>query len=237
MEPTWTQEQITVGPDRILCLDNTISPAPPNHYVQLKQGSGSNSSNEAVRLISDVSGKFAILDTPLDEIPASDTRYDVFEQREAGNVTAAPANDHELSLEAATVANQNDFVFVREQLRQITNLAANVATISPPWSTNPHFGDPYVLLRNTATSQRADDGSAKRVVLSPPVGPPPNITPGLTLEIDYGAGHDPVVREIANYISAIRGVILTEESAGRSACQCTLPNNCRQSVRSLASVW
>ena len=203
--------QIVVGPDRILCLDNTISPAPPNHYVQLKQGSGSNSSNEAVRLVSDVSGKFAILDTALDEIPASDTRYDVFEQREAGNVTAAPANDHEVTLEAATVANQNDFVFVRGQLRQITNLAANVATIAPHWTTNPQLGDPYVLLRNTATSQRADDGSSKRVVLSLPVGPPPNITTGLTLEIDYGPGHDPVVGEIQNYISAIRGVILKED--------------------------
>ena len=201
--------QLLAGPDRILRLEHALGASPQQAFVQITQGSGANSSAEAVRKVSDSVGRFAILETALDEIPDSSTRYDIFRQKDSGDVAANAANDHEIPLDGGTTADVNDFVFVNGQLRQISNLtAAKVATIDGTWDTgtNPQQFAHYLIFRQTATGERADDGSDRRVVLKPSVGPPPSITAGLFLQI--GAGPNPVVRTIDDYLSTIRGVLL-----------------------------
>lgn len=204
--------QLLAGPDRILRLDHNLAPPPPNHYVQITQGNGSGSSEEAVRRIENVAGTFAILDSPLDDIPNASTRYDLFREKEANLVANDAANNHEVELAAPTSAAEGDFVFVRGQIREITGLTGTTADIAPDtWDDSPEQNDPYVLMQRIADGERAQDGSERRVALEPAVGPAPNITPGLFITINFGPGQDPVVRTISNYITAIRGVVLDED--------------------------
>lgn len=204
---------IAAGPNQILHLENNMAAAPPEHYVQITEGSGADSSDEGVRKVKAVSGKFAVLEAPLDEIPDDTTRYQVFEEKEADDVVVTSTTNKEVTLKNSTTALANNWVFVSNQLREIDSVAGDTATIKGTWTTLPERGDPYVLLRRTADSEEARNGSAKRVVLkSNSIAP--TINQGFFIAIDFGPERASVVRKIEEHITSLNALVLDADLPG-----------------------
>lgn len=202
---------IAAGPDQILHLEHDMAAAPPEHYVQITEGNGANSSEEGVRKIKAVSEKFAVLEAPLDEIPDGTTRYQVFEEKETDVVVTATTTT--VTMKNNTTAGANNWVFVSNQLREIESVTDETATIKRAWTTLPEAGEPYVLLRRTADSEEAGDDSAKRLALKSN-SIPPTINRGFFIAIDFGPGQPSVVRKIEEHIASLNALVLDADLPG-----------------------
>jgi baseplate J-like protein len=216
---------LAAGPTEILLLSEAISSTTPQ-FVQIRSGPGAGSDDDSTREIAALEGlfavlksPFAVLTTPLKEIPNDNTRYDLFEQKEPGDLTQDAADDDEITLPTPTAAREDDYIFVKGQfegqLRRVdsdptTTSSGDTVAVDPNWDNAPKANDHYVVLRKIASMRTAGEGSARRVVLAPPTSLLGSAYPGLAIELDLGAGQL-ISLEIDTYLSSIKGVVLKND--------------------------
>lgn len=203
---------IIAGPKDLLLLEN-VPTAGPTYFVQITKGAASNSSEDATRKIDSIQGNLARLEKPLDDIPKTGTKYDLYEQVEADPVTATSVVLDEVDLKVGTGAAAKDFIFIGLELREIISKAGDTVTLVSPLSSLPQIGDPYVILKQLDTNEQAEEGSVRRVVLPPPTLPA-NDYKGLFLEISFGVGQSPVIRRIEEYDVADQVIVLEQDLPG-----------------------
>lgn len=232
--------ELTAGPQEIIHLQTAPAPQDPSapgpftFFIQVTDGPGDDSDDDAVRRISAHEGTFALLASPLKDPATTDTVYRVFESKATGLVVAPEDEEEEeetgqageepetpvankVRLEEDSGAAAGNFIFVRGQLRSIENMEGDVATVSPPWTSQPEPGDFYHVLVAGAQNQKAQRQSNTLAVLDADDEGKTKALTGLFMEITSGPAANPVARQITGQLIAGIGVevVVAEGFGGR----------------------
>ena len=212
--------KLKAGPKRILLLRDSINDT-DQFFVRFVSGPGSTSDHDQVREIVAHQGKFAVLNRELDEVPTTDTEYDIFKVLEQDKVVEDAGTD-DVKVKHGTAAKADNFVLVigktggePRQFRGITKVdtsaSGDTAKVDRTWDHNPHKDDEYFILEPFHSKTRsAVDGSARRVVLDGVSTLPASEYPNLFLEITQ-PGQFVFSDKIDQFLVDIRGVVFKND--------------------------
>jgi hypothetical protein len=204
---------IQFGPKQILLLKAPPQPS-GTYYIRIIEGPGKDSSNDAVRKISQEhsSGTFKVLDSPLSESPTEATEFVLMREESEGEVRAATEVTLTLKDGDGEKVRDGDYLFVANQLRRIPTApeSGDEVTIQDGyiWDPIPTMDDIYQLLRvnQDPQSDRPAGRSAIRAVLDPDSEEPPAGFENKYLRITDGPGEGPVLRRIDKYFESTNNV-------------------------------
>ncbi len=206
--------QLQAGPRSILMLQ-FVPQLAGTYYIRVTDGPGADSDADAVRRISNALsfGKFAVLERPLHESATTETRYELFQEQTHGDVQAATSDTLELEAGAGALVQDGDFIFVRNQLRRISDAPDDdTIEVDEDWDETPDGTDTYYLLRFDQTpTGRAQFRSAPRAKLAAAASDIDNAYKDFFIEVTDGTGASPNTIQIKEYFGDSKNVVLDED--------------------------
>lgn len=205
---------LRAGPREIVLLEDPLDFSQDTYFIHITGGPGSGSDADAVRKIRpELSrGRFAVLERSLAQVATDETVYDLFRHKARESDKVVAATNKTVTLKPGTNAAAGDFVFAKNQLREIESLDGDKATLTKSWDDKPAVGTDYELLSLLAGSgKKAQSGSARRAVLAISASNTQDFYKGLFITIAVGG--TTVIRQIAEYDIETRSIVLREADA------------------------